>query len=83
MSADGEKEQAKWPGFQKLSNAQELLDQNKLLIAEINQNHELKTPESLHRNTVLIKQLNNNVSRVVALYSELAAQVDAPTQGDA
>lgn len=77
MSTD-DKEQAKWPGFQKLSSAQELLDQNKLLIAEINQNHELKTPEALQRNTVLIKQLNNNVSRVVALYSELATQVDAP-----
>lgn len=67
--------ESKWPGFQKLTSAQELLDQNKLLITEINQNHELKTPEALTRNAVLIKQLNNNVSRVVALYAELAAEV--------
>ncbi|KAJ9534591.1 hypothetical protein QJQ45_022190 [Haematococcus lacustris] len=64
-------------GLDKLVLVDDLLDQNKLLIAEINQNHELKTPDALVRNVVLIKQLNVNVSRVVTLYSELAQQIES------
>lgn len=54
-----------WPGIHKLGGVQDLLDQNKLLITEINQNHAQQTPESLMRNVLLIKQLNSNMARVV------------------
>lgn len=67
---------SEWPGLEKLSSVQDMLDQNKILINEINHNHELRTPESLNRNVILIRQLNGNVAKIVQLYSELASQVD-------
>ncbi|KAI8553386.1 hypothetical protein RHMOL_Rhmol05G0011800 [Rhododendron molle] len=51
---------------------QNILDQNRLLISEINQNHESKIPDNLGRNVGLIRELNNNIRRVVDLYSDLS-----------
>uniref|UniRef100_A0ACD5W6E3 Uncharacterized protein n=1 Tax=Avena sativa TaxID=4498 RepID=A0ACD5W6E3_AVESA len=50
---------------------QGLLDQNRVLINEINQNHESKVPGDLSRNVGLIRELNNNIRRVVELYANL------------
>lgn len=50
-----------------------LLDHNRLLINEINQNHEAKIPEGLTRNVMLIRQLNNNIGKVVDLYANLSS----------
>ena len=52
---------------------QSLLDQNRLLISEINQNHESRAPGNLTRNVGLIRELNNNIRRVVGLYADLSA----------
>ncbi|KAJ1296749.1 hypothetical protein BS78_01G326000 [Paspalum vaginatum] len=64
---------------------QSLLDQNRVLINEINQNHESKVPGDLSRNVGLIRELNNNIRRVVDLYADLsslfAAPDDAPSEG--
>mmetsp|Transcript_20197 Transcript_20197/g.44047 ORF Transcript_20197/g.44047 Transcript_20197/m.44047 type:complete len:88 (+) Transcript_20197:28-291(+) len=67
-----------WQGLQSLNVAQDILDRNKLLINEIHRNHDLRTPESLQRNVILIKELNSNVTKVVQLYQELATQIDQP-----
>ncbi|KAF8044548.1 hypothetical protein N665_8102s0001 [Sinapis alba] len=48
-------------------DVQDILDQNRLLINEINQNHESKQPDNLSRNVGLIKELNNNIRRVASL----------------
>ncbi|WOK97537.1 protein ELF4-LIKE 3 [Canna indica] len=59
--------------FQKnFLQVQSILDQNRLLINEINQNHESKIPDSLNRNVGLIRELNNNIRRVVDLYADLS-----------
>lgn len=59
--------------FQKsFGQVQNLLDQNRLLIHEINQNHESKIPDNLSRNPGLIRELNNNIRRVVDLYADLS-----------
>ncbi|GMH23327.1 hypothetical protein Nepgr_025170 [Nepenthes gracilis] len=59
--------------FQKsFVHVQNLLDQNRLLINEINQNHESKTPDNLSRNVGLIRELNTNIWRVVDLYDDLS-----------
>ncbi|KAG0564608.1 hypothetical protein M758_4G065800 [Ceratodon purpureus] len=50
-----------------------LLDHNRLLINEINQNHEAKVPEGLTRNVTLIRQLNSNIGKVVDLYASLSS----------
>eukprot|EP00198_Chlamydomonas_reinhardtii_P000132 XP_001689467.1 predicted protein [Chlamydomonas reinhardtii] len=67
-----------WPGFQRLESVQEVLDRNKLLISEINRNHELRTPESLLRNVTLIRELNGNMATVVEAYRQLATLIDIP-----
>ncbi|KAJ6327438.1 hypothetical protein OIU78_014337 [Salix suchowensis] len=60
--------------FQKsFVQVQDILDQNRVLINEINQNHESKIPDNLTRNVGLIKELNNNIRRVVDLYADLSS----------
>ncbi|KAL5203958.1 hypothetical protein ABZP36_008829 [Zizania latifolia] len=65
---------------------QSILDQNRMLINEINQNHESRVPDNLTRNVGLIRELNNNIRRVVGLYADLSASfartVDASSEGD-
>lgn len=57
---------------QSFGQVQNLLDQNRLLIHEINQNHESKIPDNLSRNPGLIRELNNNIRRVVDIYADLS-----------
>ncbi|KAL7152358.1 hypothetical protein ABFS83_04G092000 [Erythranthe nasuta] len=64
---------------------QTILDQNRLLINEINRNQESKIPGNLSRNVGLIKELNNNIRRVVDLYADLsdsAKSMDASYEGE-
>ncbi|KAB1996368.1 hypothetical protein Goshw_021789 [Gossypium schwendimanii] len=73
--------------FQKsFVQVQNILDQNRLLINEINQNHESKIPHNLTRNVGLIRELNNNIRRVVDLYGDLSSSftksMDASSEGD-
>lgn len=74
-------------GFQKsFVQVQNILDQNRLLINEINQNHESKIPDNLSKNVGLIRELNNNIRRVVDLYSDLSTSftksMDGSSEGD-
>ncbi|XP_009784512.1 protein ELF4-LIKE 3-like [Nicotiana sylvestris] len=73
--------------FQKnFVQVQNILDQNRLLINEINQNQESKIPDNLSRNVGLIRELNNNIRRVVDLYADLSTSftksVDNSSEGD-
>ncbi|KAJ9678187.1 hypothetical protein PVL29_022929 [Vitis rotundifolia] len=73
--------------FQKsFVQVQNTLHQNRLLINEINPNHESKIPDNLSRNVGLIRELNNNIRRVVDLYADLSTSftksVDAFSEGD-
>lgn len=68
-------------GASKLSSVQIDLERNKALIAEIAHNHEQRTPESLQRNTDLIRELNASIGRVVESYKELATLVESVAGG--
>lgn len=62
-----------WGTFQRsFAQVQTILDQNRILIREITQNHETKVPENLTRNVSLIRELNSNIARVVQLYANLS-----------
>ncbi|KAG7578872.1 Protein EARLY FLOWERING 4 domain [Arabidopsis thaliana x Arabidopsis arenosa] len=65
---------------------QNILDHNRLLINEINQNHESKIPDNIGRNVGLIRELNNNVRRVAHLYVDLSnnfsKSMEASSEGD-
>ncbi|KAM0953151.1 putative protein EARLY FLOWERING 4 [Dioscorea sansibarensis] len=64
---------------------QSILDQNRLLINEINQNQDSRIPDNLSRNVELIKELNNNVWRVFDLYADISSSfiksMDSSTEG--
>lgn len=73
--------------FQKrFVQVQYILEQNRLLINEINQNHASKQVDHLGRNVGLIRELNNNIRTVASLYGELshsfARSVDASSEGE-
>ncbi|OIW18747.1 hypothetical protein TanjilG_13499 [Lupinus angustifolius] len=73
--------------FQKsFVQVQNILDQNRVLINEINQNHESKVPDNLSRNVGLIRELNNNIRRVVDLYVDLSTSftksMEVSSEGD-
>ncbi|KAI3463228.1 hypothetical protein Pfo_019891 [Paulownia fortunei] len=72
--------------FQKnFVQVQNILDQNRVLINEINQNHESKIPDNLTRNVGLIRELNNNIRRVVDLYADLsdsAKSMEVSSEGE-
>jgi len=73
--------------FQKnFVQVQSILDQNRLLINEINQNHESKIPDNLSKNVGLIRELNNNIRMVVDLYGDLSTSfsksMEASSDGD-
>lgn len=55
----------------KLIQVQNLLDQNRILINEITQNHESKIADNLTRNINLIQRLNINILKVSNFYVEL------------
>ena len=72
--------------FQKsFGQVQNILDENRLLINEINQNHESKIPDNLSRNVALIRELNN-ITRVVDHYTGLSTSftkaIGTSSEGD-
>ncbi|KAL3825364.1 hypothetical protein ACJIZ3_021393 [Penstemon smallii] len=78
-----------WSKFEispKEFNSTNILDQNRLLIHQINQNQESKIPDNLSKNVGLIRDLNNNIRRVVDLYADLSTSftksIDGSSGGD-
>ncbi|KAL2508296.1 protein ELF4-LIKE 1-like [Forsythia ovata] len=51
---------------------QTVLNHNRLLIQQVNENHQSKIPDNLAKNVDLIKEINGNISKVVGLYSNLS-----------
>jgi hypothetical protein len=82
MSA-GLQQEEEWPGYDKFSAVQSLLDRNQLLIEEINTNHQQRSQEALGRNVALINELNDNCVKIVALYKELSDVFVSPEEAAA
>ncbi|CAK9159277.1 unnamed protein product, partial [Ilex paraguariensis] len=51
---------------------QSVLDQNRALIQQVNENHQSRIPDNLVKNVALIREINGNVSKVMGLYSDLS-----------
>ncbi|KAF6153629.1 hypothetical protein GIB67_027496 [Kingdonia uniflora] len=63
-----------WESFSSgFRHVQSILDQNRLLIQQVNVNHQSKLPHNLTKNVSLIREINSNISKVVSLYSDLSS----------
>ncbi|XP_010106262.2 protein EARLY FLOWERING 4 [Morus notabilis] len=61
-----------WKGFdQSFRQVQTVLDRNRSLIQQVNENHQSRIPDNMAKNVALIQELNGNISKVVSLYSDL------------
>lgn len=62
-----------WNNFSnKFRQVQSVLDRNRLLIQQVNENHQSRTNDNMVQNVGLIQELNGNISKVVSLYSDLS-----------
>ncbi|TKY47540.1 EARLY FLOWERING 4 [Spatholobus suberectus] len=76
--SDGEVEEAEdgdpevWATLNKgFRQVQSVLDRNRLLIQQVNENQQSRMPDNMAKNVSLIQELNGNISKVVSLYSDL------------
>ncbi|KAJ8752441.1 hypothetical protein K2173_004077 [Erythroxylum novogranatense] len=62
-----------WATFNNsFDEVQSVLDRNRALIQQVNENHESKVPENMVKNVSLIQEINGNINKVVSLYSDLS-----------
>ncbi|XP_050386674.1 protein EARLY FLOWERING 4-like [Argentina anserina] len=52
---------------------QAVLDRNRALIQQVNDNHQSRLPANMVKNVALIQEINGNISKVVSLYSDLSS----------
>lgn len=62
-----------WTNFNhSFQQVQSVLDRNRVLIQQVNDNHQSKIHDNLVQNVSLINEINGNISKVVSLYSDLS-----------
>lgn len=75
-SDDDEEEECDVEVWEMLSKsfiqAQSVLDQNRVLINQVNENHQSKIADNLTKNVALIREINTNISKVLSIYSDLS-----------
>ncbi|MBA0870740.1 hypothetical protein Goshw_016615 [Gossypium schwendimanii] len=59
---------------------QSVLDRNRTLIQQVNENHQSKIHDNMVKNVALIQELNGNISKVVSLYSDLSSNFSTAFQ---
>ncbi|GER54470.1 ELF4-like 4 [Striga asiatica] len=64
---------AVWAAFtENFRQVQSVLDRNRVLIQQVNENHQSKIHENMVKNVALIQEINGNITKVVSLYSHLS-----------
>lgn len=70
---EGEGDAEVWQNFNtNFGQVQSVLDRNRVLIQQVNENHQSKIPDNMVKNVALIQEINGNISKVVSLYSDLS-----------
>lgn len=59
------------------SQVQSVLDRNRVLIQQVNENHQSKIPDNMVKNVGLIQEINQNITKVASLYSDLSTNFSA------
>uniref|UniRef100_A0A9I9DWC4 Protein EARLY FLOWERING 4 domain-containing protein n=3 Tax=Cucumis melo TaxID=3656 RepID=A0A9I9DWC4_CUCME len=63
-----------WASFdQTFRQVQSVLDRNRTLIQQVNENHQSRIPSNMVDNVALIQELNGNISKVVSMYSDFSS----------
>ncbi|GLT31470.1 hypothetical protein SLA2020_062030 [Shorea laevis] len=63
-----------WANFDKnFRQVQSVLDRNRALIKQVDENHQSRIPDNMVKNVALIQELNGNISKVVSMYSDLSS----------
>lgn len=52
---------------------QSVLDQNRLLIQQVNENQQSRIHDNLVKNVSLTREINGNICKVISMYSKLSA----------
>lgn len=63
-----------------INDVQSVLDHNRVLIKQVNENHQSKLPDNLVKNVALIQEINGNISKVMGLYSDLSVNFPSIVQ---
>ncbi|GMH30558.1 hypothetical protein Nepgr_032401 [Nepenthes gracilis] len=62
-----------WNEFERsIGQVQTVLDRNRTLIQQVNENHQSRILDNLVKNVPLIQEINGNISKVVSIYSDLS-----------
>ncbi|KAI3849451.1 hypothetical protein MKW92_011832 [Papaver armeniacum] len=73
VEIEEEEESEVWKTISKsFQEVQAILDQNRILIQQVNENHQSKIPQNLAKNVALIRDININISKVASIYTELS-----------
>lgn len=63
-----------WRNFtDSFREVQSILDRNRALIQQVNENHQSKIHDNMVKNVGLIQEINGNITKVKLLYSELSS----------
>lgn len=57
------------------AQVQSVLDQNRLLIQQVNENHLSRIHDNTVNNVSLIREINSNICKVISTYSKLSADI--------
>ncbi|GMJ14467.1 EARLY FLOWERING 4 [Hibiscus trionum] len=72
--ANGDGNPEIWATFdESFKQVQSVLDRNRALIQQVNDNHQSRIPDNMVKNVALIQELNGNISKVVSLYSDFSS----------
>ncbi|KAJ9160323.1 hypothetical protein P3X46_025734 [Hevea brasiliensis] len=78
---DDEGDPEVWATFNStFRQVQSVLDRNRNLIQQVNENHQSRVPDNMVKNVALIQELNGNISKVVSLYSDLSSSFSTSYQ---
>lgn len=73
FSGDGCGNPQAWNAFaDSFSEVQTVLDRNRMLIQQANENHQSRIPDNMVKNVAIIQELNGNITKVASIYSDLS-----------
>ncbi|KAJ0262401.1 Protein EARLY FLOWERING 4 [Hirschfeldia incana] len=78
----GGEDPAMWESLDRnFRQVQSVLDRNRSLIQQVNDNHQSRMADNMSKNVALIQELNGNISKVVSMYSDINTNFSSAFHG--